>query len=191
MALILVIVFIYIRFAGSEALMGEEDADVRPRVAPACAKRDCADAIFADPGCHLPAAPDRGDHRVLASTTRPAATTSPGGFTLDALERTPVGIPELHRRLRERASRSALLGDPGRDRARHDDRVRPGPLPVPRPPRANLLIFLPMATPEVVHRRRAALAVPDLRDPARLRDAADRPRHVLHQLRGRRRHGRA
>ena len=38
----------------------------------------------------------------------------------------------------------------GRHRARHPDGVRPGPAPVPGPRAINLLIFLPMATPELV-----------------------------------------
>ena len=38
-----------------------------------------------------------------------------------------------------------------RDDPRHDDRARPDPLPVPRPrARSTALIFLPMATPEIV-----------------------------------------
>ena len=75
--------------------------------------------------------------------------------------------------------------DGGRDDPGHADRVRAGPLPVPRAGQTtNLLIFLPMATPEVVlGSSLLALFLQPVRA-ARLLDRRHRPHHVLHQLRG-------
>ena len=86
MALIMIVVMIYIRFAGSEALMGEE-ADAG--MSAARERRDRAPAPGA--GCAstrstssaslvvaLPAGPDRGHLRLLLQQPGRAATTSPG-----------------------------------------------------------------------------------------------------------------
>ena len=69
-------------------------------------------------------------------------------------------------------------------RARHPGRVRAGPAPLPRPGRANLLIFLPMATPEVVMGSSLLTLFVSLRHPAGPDDHPDRAHHVLPELRG-------
>ena len=74
MALILILVVIYIRFAGSEALMGDEakmsgGVEMAPRARGQHRRRARRP---------LPADPDRGDLRLLLQRSRRAATTTPG-----------------------------------------------------------------------------------------------------------------
>ena len=108
------------------------------------------------------------------------------GFTLEPLEqrlrdpgaeRSPADQPQ-----------TGGAGDGDLDRDRDDDGAGAGPPPVLRPPRRQL----PDRDPDGDARGRdglgAALLLPHHRHLlARLRDAADRPRDVLHQLRRRRR----
>ena len=105
----------------------------------------------------------------------------------------PVRRPAAVRRRPDQRRRRVHLDD-RRDGARDADRAGPGPLRLPRlGARRTSLIFLPMATPEIVLGASlltlfvaiGAAAVL----PAQLPDDPDRPHHVQHQLRGRHRPG--
>ena len=180
MAAILIVVLVYIRIAGTEAFMGaeEEAALVRALAWPGCAARLRIYAGLAVAYMLIPIA-------VIASS--PSAR--------------PRGEAQLHlRRLHDRVLAHAFsltdlneamltspeaggAGDGDLDRDRDADGDGPGPLPVLRPPHANLLIILPMASPEVVIGAALLSFFMIFSTLARLHDAVDRPRHVLHQLR--------
>ena len=117
MALILVVVLIYIRFAGSEALMGEEAAMADADGAPGSAwgwLREHAVADLRRPRRPLHADSDRGHHSSSRSTIPPAATTSPGsGFTLDHWSNA-FGDPGAQRRAAHEPQAGAA-GDRDRD----------------------------------------------------------------------------
>ncbi len=78
-----------------------------------------------------------------------------------------------------------LLATRGRHGARHADGVRAGPAPLPRARSAtNLLIFLPMATPEIVMGSSLLALFVARRGAAGLLDHRHRARDVLPVVRG-------
>ena len=84
------------------------------------------------------------------------------GLHARALERTPSAIPELNDALLT-SLELAALSTIDRDDPRHDDRARPGPPPVLRPPGGEPPDRDPDGDARGRDRRRAALDVPDLR----------------------------
>ena len=108
------------------------------------------------------------------------------GFTLDHWAHA-FSRPELNEALLTSLKLALLATVISTDR-RDDDGAGAGPPPVLRPPRRELPDRDPDGDPRGRDGRRAALVLPHPRHPvARLRDPADRPRDVLHQLRRRRR----
>ena len=190
MAIILVIVLIYIRFAGSEALMGEEArwrraGDERP----AMRGSGCASTRSTIVGVlvvALPAGPDRRHLRLLLQQPIGRYNFTWSGFTLSHWGNA-FGIEELTEALLT-SIKLARAGDADLDHPRDDDGAGPGPPPVLRPSPGQLPDRDPDGDPRGRDGRRAALLLPPPRDLlARVRDPADRPRDVLHQLRGGRR----
>ena len=185
MAVILVLVIVYIRFAGSEALMGEEEEASSPM---GVAARPRAQHLRR-PGGRLHADPDRGDRGVLLQQIPRAATTSPGGgFTLDHWK-DPFAIEELNEAMITSLELAARR-DPGRDRARDPDRDGARPLQFFGRKASNLLIVIPIATPEVViGAALLSMFLSSFVDFISLgfTDACHRPRDVLDLVRGHRR----
>ena len=108
------------------------------------------------------------------------------GFTLDHWGNA-FGIPELNEALLT-SLKLAVLATVISTVDRDADGAGPGPPPVLRPARRELPDRDPDGDARGGDGRRAALLLPHPRQPlARLPDAADRPRDVLHQLRRRRR----
>ena len=138
-------------------------APSRARPAPAGASRRAVDRwllpIFIVLAIGLPDPADRGDDRCSRSTTRPGRFNFVWGeFSLDGLAE-PVRAPGP-RAARRPAWSSRSLVDDRRDDPRHAHRARPVALPRSAAARrTNLLIFLPMATPEIVLGAVAADAV--------------------------------
>ena len=175
------VVLIYIRFAGSEALMGEEDG---ARAVMAWLRRNglMIFAVVAVLYMLLPIAVIIG-----FSFNDPAGRYNFTwvGFTLEHWKNA-FGIPELNDALLKSLELAALatlistiLGTMiALALVRYEFFGRRA---------ANFLIVIPMATPEVVIGAALLSMFLDLRDQPRLHDPADRPRHVLHQLRRRRR----
>ena len=113
MAVIMVLVVIYIRFAGSEALMGEEATVMEASCSGLHDARAGAVAARARgqhrrrAGRRLPADPDRGHLRSSPSTTRPGRYNFTWvGFTLDHWGNA-FGLPELNEALADQPQTGA------------------------------------------------------------------------------------
>ena len=152
---------------------------VPSRQRPACRRLALVRALLA---CSrsLPAAADRGRRRCSRSTTRPAASTTPGRASPSTTGVNWDAVPGLRDALehvaRDRAARELVATALGTLIALA--LVRYGSAAAAP---TNFLIFLPMATPEIV--LGASLLTLFLNQTlldARLLDDLDRARHVLH-----------
>ena len=156
MALILVVVLLYIRLAGTEAFMGEEE-EAQPDGLAAATTR-CASTPGLAVALH--ADPDRGDRGLLlrrrrrrTSSTSPSTTAS-----RSSTGSTPSPIEELNDALLHLARAGGAL-DRDLDRDRDADGARPGPPPVLRPPRGQPADRAADGDARDRDRRRAALDV--------------------------------
>ena len=179
MAVIMVIVFVYIRFAGSEALMGEEAASrsdgspscsgphVRaPRIGAARAvgvAREARAQHLRRAGDRVHADPDRGDHRLLLQRPGGQVQLHLGGVHAQALGCTSSAPGPQRRACQE--PRLALFATLDLHDHRHDDRPRPRALRLLRPPRLELPDRHPHGDARGRDGRLAAVVLPDLRAP--------------------------
>ena len=181
MALILVVVLIYIRFAGSESLMGEDPIPMR---AINWLERTSI-SIFAGLVILYMLIPIAIIAIFSFNDPTGKFNFTWQGFTLDHWSNA-FGIPDLTDALPTSIKLAVALDDHRHD-PRHDDRDGPGPPPVQGPAHGEPADRDPDDHARGRDRRRAALDVRLLPDLDRLRDAADRARDVLDQLRRHRR----